>query len=160
MHLGWDFSANTGEPIRCGPRGGLVIKVYICSKCTAAAPSALQQGHPLNDPAVISDPAWGFGFGNAVQVRYTSDLLPASTQDRLAKVGLPGGHLFVMYAHMSSISVQAGQQVSALGGLGVIGNTGNSTAQHLHLEVHASLNPNDVSFGSMREFDPEMLFLR
>ena len=160
QHLGWDFSANAGESIRCGPNGGLVTKINTCTKCTAAQPSSIQQGHPVNDPAVLNDPAWGFGFGNAVQVRYTNDLLPASTKDRLAKAGLSGGHLFVIYAHMSSINVQAGQQISAFGTLGIIGNTGNSTAQHLHLEVHASLNANDTNFGGMREFDPEILFLR
>ena len=67
---------------------------------------SIQQGHPLNDPGVLSDAAWGFGYGNAVIVRYTNDLLPASTRDRLVQAGLSGAHLFVIYAHLSSISVQ------------------------------------------------------
>lgn len=39
------------------------------------------------------------------------------------------------YAHLDSISVSVGQTVEAGGKLGVMGNTGNSTGVHLHLEV-------------------------
>ena len=73
---------------------------------------------------------------------------------------MPGAHLFVIYGHMSSLSVLLQQQVGALGQLGVIGQAGNATVVHLHLEVHASTNANDTNFAGMREFDPEILFLR
>lgn len=43
-----------------------------------------------------------------------------------------------LYAHMSSISVKAGQKVKAKDAIGVMGNTGNSFGAHLHLEVHTS----------------------
>lgn len=39
------------------------------------------------------------------------------------------------YAHLSSLSVQAGQQVAAGSVVGLVGSTGASTGNHLHLEV-------------------------
>lgn len=39
------------------------------------------------------------------------------------------------YSHLNSISASAGQSVSAGTQLGTLGNTGNSTGPHLHMEV-------------------------
>jgi hypothetical protein len=161
-HLGWDFSANPGEPVLCGPKGGAVYRRLICTKCTPDKPNTFSQGiTQINDKGVFSDPAWGYGFGNAVIVRYTNDLLPDSTKSRLAANGLAGAHLFVIYAHMSVLSVSDNQALTPFQQLGIIGNTGNSTALHLHVEVHASTNANDSrSLSQMAEFDPEVVFLR
>jgi murein DD-endopeptidase MepM/ murein hydrolase activator NlpD len=46
-----------------------------------------------------------------------------------------GGGVSTLYAHMSSISVSAGQTVSAGGAVGRVGSTGNSTGPHLHFEI-------------------------
>ncbi|GAA4854441.1 M23 family metallopeptidase [Kitasatospora terrestris] len=42
---------------------------------------------------------------------------------------------FAQYAHMSKLSVKAGQHVSAGDTIGLSGNTGNSTGPHLHFEI-------------------------
>ena len=46
-----------------------------------------------------------------------------------------GGGFTTLYAHMSSISVSAGQDVSSGERLGAVGSTGWSTGPHLHFEV-------------------------
>ena len=43
-----------------------------------------------------------------------------------------------LYAHLSSVNVKAGDNVSAGSKIGVMGQTGNSTGPHLHLEVHTT----------------------
>jgi murein DD-endopeptidase MepM/ murein hydrolase activator NlpD len=41
-----------------------------------------------------------------------------------------------LYAHMSAIDVEEGQDVSRGQEIGKVGNTGTSTAPHCHYEVH------------------------
>ncbi|WP_435812420.1 transglycosylase family protein [Streptomyces smyrnaeus] len=47
---------------------------------------------------------------------------------------------YTQYGHLSSLSVQAGQQVGAGTQLGLSGSTGNSTGPHLHFEVRTTPN--------------------
>lgn len=51
--------------------------------------------------------------------------------------------LYTRYAHLSSISVKAGQRISKGQQIGIEGNTGESHGTHLHIEVHAGI-PNGV----------------
>lgn len=50
-----------------------------------------------------------------------------------------GGHVFAMYAHMQprSIRVRIGAQVHTGEVIGLVGNTGNSVAPHLHFQLMA-----------------------
>ncbi|MER6404830.1 LysM peptidoglycan-binding domain-containing M23 family metallopeptidase [Streptomyces viridosporus] len=47
---------------------------------------------------------------------------------------------YAQYAHLSSLSVSAGQAVSAGQQVGLSGSTGNSTGPHLHFEIRTSPN--------------------
>jgi murein DD-endopeptidase MepM/ murein hydrolase activator NlpD len=51
----------------------------------------------------------------------------------------PGG-VYSHYAHMSSVSVRAGQHVSKGQTIGRLGSTGDSTGPHVHLEIMKSLS--------------------
>jgi hypothetical protein len=140
-HDGWDLGAVTGEPMLAGPRGGVVTQTNVCQKCTADKPNTPAWGISVGDSSVFSDPAWGYGYGNYVIVRYDNNLLPASTQQRLIQKGLGSAHVFVMYAHLANFTARNGQQLGAYEQFGQCGNTGNSEATHLHLEVRAGSNP-------------------
>lgn len=162
LHDGWDHSGKIGVPIIGGPKGGLVIKTAICAKCGANGSSSVDKGYAVSDSRVLSDPGWNYGYGNYVNVRYHHDLLPASVQKRLADMGKAGWHIFVNHAHLHSISVQANQEFGPNAELGKMGNSGNSTGPHLHLEVRAHPDPNEKEWYRMKAglMSPAILFLR
>lgn len=161
-HDGWDLGAQVGEPIYAGPAGGYVMKVHKCTKCTAAQPSSVSQGFSLGDASIWNDPAWGWGYGNFVIIRYLNEQLPESTRAELAKRGFSGGHIYVMYAHLSESRVTEGQNVTPMQIFAACGNTGNSEGPHVHLEIRASTNPNVTSWGSLKDnrMNPIVLFKR
>ncbi|MFN8372667.1 MAG: SH3 domain-containing protein [Anaerolineae bacterium] len=160
-HDGWDLGAVTGEPMLAGPRGGVVTQTNVCQKCTPDKPNTPAWGISVGDTSVFSDPAWGFGYGNFVVVRYDNNLLPASTQQRLAQRNLAGAHVFVMFGHLANFTARNGQQLGGYEQFGQCGNTGNSEATHLHLEVRAGSNPN-AQWSQLRPglLEPGNLFSR
>ncbi|MEU3201672.1 LysM peptidoglycan-binding domain-containing M23 family metallopeptidase [Streptomyces sp. NPDC006996] len=54
-------------------------------------------------------------------------------------IQLADGH-YAQYAHLSSLSVSAGQSVTGGQQVGLSGSTGNSTGPHLHFEIRTSPN--------------------
>ncbi len=68
--------------------------------------------------------SWGCGggFGNYITVAHA-------------------GGMATIYAHLSSVSVAVGQQVSAGQGVGGVGNSGNSYGPHLHFETREAGQP-------------------
>lgn len=161
-HDGWDFGAANGEPMLAGPNGGLVVKSFQCQKCTADRPSTLMQGFSLGDSRIYTDEGWGNGYGNYIIVRYTNQQLPQSTRDLLAGRGFAGGAIFVMYGHLANRLVEQGATLTAGQQIGACGNTGNSEAPHLHLEIRASKDANFSQWYNIRSgvMDPVALFKR
>ncbi len=64
----------------------------------------------------VIDAGWASGYGNQVKVEH------------------PGGFVSI-YAHLSSIGVEVGEEVDAGTQLGEAGNTGFSSGAHLHFEL-------------------------
>jgi hypothetical protein len=161
FHKGWDHSGNVGEPLLAGPKGGVVTQVAFCRPCGEAGASALSRNFRLNDSRVLTSSAWNFGFGHYVVVRYDHDILPESTRNRLRERGLGGAHLFVIYAHMHDMHVEEGQTLQPNQQIGTLGNSGNSTGAHLHLEVRGGTNPNAQFYELQANLmTPGVLFLR
>ena len=59
-----------------------------------------------------------------------------------------GNELQTLYAHMSSINVSVGQQVTQSTVLGRMGTTGLSTGIHLHFEIRV------INNGTMTRYNP------
>jgi murein DD-endopeptidase MepM/ murein hydrolase activator NlpD len=163
QHDGWDIGATTGEPVYCGPNGGTVVKTNVCTKCTPDRPNAASNGYQIGDPAIVNDPAWGYGYGTYVIVWYTSAQLPQSTRTLLAARGFGEfASVGVMYAHLAQKIVNDGQVLMPGQQIGMCGNTGNSEATHLHLESRASKNPQFIGWANIRSgvMDDVALFKR
>jgi murein DD-endopeptidase MepM/ murein hydrolase activator NlpD len=64
----------------------------------------------------VVEAGWDGSYGNAVVVEH-------------------GDGMRTRYAHLASDSVRVGEQVSVGEVIGRVGSTGNSTGNHLHLEV-------------------------
>ncbi|MDO8907581.1 MAG: M23 family metallopeptidase [Pseudohongiella sp.] len=68
-------------------------------------------------PGVVVFAGWDGSYGNKVVLDHSNDIL-------------------TLYAHLESIVLNVGDTVSQGDVLGIMGNTGRSTASHLHYEVH------------------------
>ncbi|WLV23968.1 peptidoglycan DD-metalloendopeptidase family protein [Aciduricibacillus chroicocephali] len=92
---------------------GLDIANVIGTPVKAAAPGVVISTNTPNDGQMN-------GYGNVVLIAHS----------------MGGTTYTTLYAHMSKISVSAGQHVDTGDLVGAIGNTGQSTGPHLHFEVH------------------------
>jgi murein DD-endopeptidase MepM/ murein hydrolase activator NlpD len=162
-HLGWDLGADTGQAIFAGAQGGQVMLAFGCRACQPGRPNGLSQGLGINDPRILNSEDWGFGYGNYVIVRYAHEVLPVSTQQAIARRGLAGGAIYVIYAHLETLRVQTGQRLMGGQLIGTCGNTGNSEATHLHLELRvARAGTQFTRWAQLRPglMDPVVLFQR
>ncbi|MFJ7067595.1 peptidoglycan DD-metalloendopeptidase family protein [Streptomyces sp. NPDC101115] len=67
-------------------------------------------------PGTVHSAGWSGAYGNEVVIRHADGT-------------------YSQYAHLSSLSVSAGQSVSGGQQIGLSGSTGNSTGPHLHFEI-------------------------
>jgi murein DD-endopeptidase MepM/ murein hydrolase activator NlpD len=73
-------------------------------------------------PGRVSTAGWAGGYGYMVVVQH-------------------GNGFETRYAHLSSISVVAGQQIQRGQTVGLVGSTGRSTGPHLHYELRQNGRP-------------------
>jgi murein DD-endopeptidase MepM/ murein hydrolase activator NlpD len=162
-HKGTDFGLRVGVSVVAGGTG--TAFVVRCNRCRDDAPNFLSQGIRNEDAdnfrRNLNDPNWGYGFGNTVIVRYTWDALPTAMRHVMASKNLTNGAVYALYAHFSRIDVQNGQPVNLDTVIGAIGNTGNSTGPHLHLELRLSADARPTTiegvFGKLVE-NPRSMF--
>jgi murein DD-endopeptidase MepM/ murein hydrolase activator NlpD len=91
-----------------------------------------------------------FPYGNVVIVEVARADLP---EDLLLTLNFPEGQsLYLLYAHLQkeSLQVQVNDAVSACQLLGAVGRTGNTQANHLHLETR--FGPPGATFTGMSAF--------
>ena len=84
-------------------------------------------------------------FHNGIDLHARSDKVFVMMQGRVLKVGqdkvsgkyvtLQHGNFTVSYCHLSQISVSQGQTVLSGDIVGITGNTGRSTGEHLHMTI-------------------------
>ena len=111
-HYGVDFRAPVGTPIRAIADGTITM---MCDEwkgqCACSSRSATC---PLTCRSLCQ--GRGQGYGNNVLIKHSNDL---------------SSH----YSHLTSINVKNGQQVKRGDIIGTSGNTGSSTAPHLHFTI-------------------------
>lgn len=156
-HKGTDLAGAVGIPITAGG-DGMVARVMYCSRCSDTAPNFASQGIPLWDAAAVADPAWGYGFGHHVIVRYAWNALPGQMRQFLLARNLGGAYAYVIYAHLHRIHVTENSLVTLGTMLGTLGNTGNSSGPHLHIEVRVTLEPNLKSIFQRLVVNPSEMF--
>lgn len=138
-HDGIDIAAPIGNPVFAGPNSGYVAKVMICIPCGTNPLTQTKHG--------ISDPAYSYGYGHAVVVRYEHPL-PGRTR-----------YLYAIYAHLSRIDVTDRQVLTPGRKIGDVGQSGNAYGAHLHLALRESDDPSaDWYRLKGREIDPDEVF--
>lgn len=88
---------------------------------------------------------WGAPLGTPVQAAGAGVVLEAGDKGKYGNcVIIVHDEIYqTLYAHLQSIDVVAGQEVTAGQLIGKVGNTGVSTAPHLHYEVRKNGEPVD-----------------
>jgi len=104
-HLAWPVS------------GGGSISQYFGRRHTGLDIAA-DTGTPVvaSEDGQVVDAGWGGGYGKMVAIDH-------------------GGGVVTRYAHLSSIAVSGGEQVSRGQVIGYVGSSGNTTGPHLHFEI-------------------------
>ena len=97
----------------------------------------VKTGTPVLAPAdgIVKRAYYAGGFGNHIKIKHESGYT-------------------TLFAHLSKIKVKHGQKVKRGEIIGLTGNTGRSTAPHLHYEIHYNgepQNPLDYFFSETRK---------
>ncbi len=151
-HNGIDIGTGGNQELRA-PLPAIVERAMSCVNCTAQRPNIFTTDRTIINQ-IFNDANWGFGYGNHVILKFKFADLPAIAQQKVLQAG--GNQnisIFVLFAHLSEIRVSLGQQISIGTVFGVTGNTGFSSAHHLHLEVAFG-----KTYGTATKVHPSTIF--
>lgn len=154
-HKGVDIASQIGNSVVASAKGQ-VDQIFHCSQCYPGHQNFLEAGLELWDAAAIRDPKWGYGFGNYVVVRYPVQAVCPAGQKFMTADG--SSWLFVLYAHVDKIAVAKDQSVEVGQQIATVGNTGNTSGPHLHVETRLSVFPFNEDVSQLRYVDPEIFF--
>lgn len=158
-HLGIDLGGKpVGTPVVL-PRGATVYP-SICWKCGGAGHngSVLEAGLTLNDPNVLNDAGWMYGFGNMVIARYALDDLPAQAIANLGEAGVSSAFVFVLIAHLNSLTKTSAYLQTSDAAVGELGQSGNANGPHVHLQVIMGDTPTPPLNYNNRVVNPHLIF--
>ncbi|MFE9925455.1 peptidoglycan DD-metalloendopeptidase family protein [Streptomyces sp. NPDC005774] len=117
---------------------------------TASGYSSPVPGSGLGTAYKVAGSMWSSGYHTGVDFAIpTGTSLKAVGAGTVVSAGWAGSYgnqvviklndgRYAQYAHLSSLSVSAGQAVSGGQQVGLSGSTGNSTGPHLHFEIRAT----------------------
>lgn len=156
-HPGLDLAVATGRAI-IAPTAGVCIRRVDCTKCTKEKPNRKPNAQ-FQCPDTWKDPAWGFGYGNFIVVRFDYNAVPKPLREEMDRQKLTGGYAYVLFAHLSRLNVSVGQRFQQRAALGATGNTGCSSAPHLHFEVRIGKDENvDGRWSLQKPVHPNLMF--
>lgn len=153
-HPAYDLDTAMNTPIPAAT-SGLIIRVGTCTNCEG-------RSKPNVFPclgSILSDPAWGYGYGNFVTVRHDYATMPPSMRQHMDNNNLKNGFVYILYAHFAQLQVNLGDVVSQGQTLGLSGNHGCSSAPHLHFEVRMGRDETiDGRWQEQVTVDPDLIF--
>jgi RHS repeat-associated protein len=127
VHDGVDYNEIEGTSVHSSTTGVVVVS----SRCSLRNCVGQQGSNAGWQKAGANN-----GYGNMILIEYGYEALPKSVRETY---GLEQGEsLYVLYAHLLEASTyNAGDTVNTGDLIGSIGNSGNSSGAHLHVEVRS-----------------------
>lgn len=156
-HPGIDMASSVGTRL-ISPAPGICIRRIACTACTPESPNR-QPVPGRGCPTLHNDIEWGFGYGNFLVMRYDYAVLPDDLRKEMDSRNLTNGFAYFLVGHLDEMNVSLGQSVSAGQVIGATGNTGCSSAPHLHFEVRIGrVSEVDGVWTQQRAVNPKLMF--
>ncbi|NLO01910.1 MAG: M23 family metallopeptidase [Bacteroidales bacterium] len=102
--------------------------------------------------APVGTPIYATGDGKVVEVKGSKN---SRSGFGLAIIIDHGFGYQTIYAHLNAFNVSMGQQIKRGDIIGFVGNTGGSTAPHLHYEVHKNGSPVNPQHYYFKDLSPD-----
>lgn len=142
------FLPKAGSEVLSWPLDSILITSKFGNRCLLNLYGACKPHYGLDFRATVGTPVMATASGTVVGFGDTDSSCPKASFGKWIFIKHSNG-LSTTYAHLSSITVKAGQVVKEGDVIGLSGNTGASTGPHLHLSVYASDGVEVATFESI-----------